>query len=335
MSRVLVFDRRGTPLDEVDALTTRSWVLNGEGDAEWYMATSDAKTTEINLRYGNFVLIQQDNLPDWIGVIEGGREWTPGRVKVRANTLERLMRNCGSPIVLGSGSAGSLFRAFLRVYNAGGAELPIEEGPIYMGGAQRVETLGDQLYIHLQRVAERSGNVWRLNGYVGTDGRLRLRGEWLQDIGEEGGILMEGTHLALSSPTATEETPIWNRVTGLGDATTSGTRLSVTMEDAESIGRYGARSTSIVFSGNTTIETLTENTREYLRRYARPRLQINCVVVEGYIGMVRLGNWYTVELYSAGFGDGIRARARVRAMQYSDETRTLEATMEVSDYDGI
>jgi len=331
MSRILVFDRFGTALDELDALTKRSWLLCGEGMCTFRMATSDPKCTETLLQFGNFLLIQDDELPDWCGVIEPDRNWGYGWVEVRAYTVERLLANCGTPIRKITGSAGAIFAQLISIYNQQ-ASMPFVLGTVYRGGPQREETLGDSVYEHLKRVCERSGNYWRFVPGI-KNGQLIIRAEWLESLGENNNqLLAEGLNLALEEPLMTEYGPIWNVVTGLGDASTTGSRLSVTVEDAESINKFGRRSTSIVFSGNTTFPALEQNAREYLRRYSQPLKQVTAKIVRNgdVFQNLRIGDWYQVSLSSAGFTAGMlgyQATMRLIGMERDDETDTVDAVM--------
>jgi len=330
MSRILVFDRFGTALGELDALTRRSWLIYGEGDCTFRMATSDAKCTETLLQFGNFLLIQDDEFPDWCGIIEPDRNWGYGWVEVHAYTVERLLMNCGTPIQKIIGSAGKIFEQIIQICNRQ-MDLPITIGEIYRGGTQREETLGDSAYEHVRRVRERSGNYWRFTPAV-INGRLKITAEWLEAIGTNNSqLLAEGLNLALEEP-MTEYGPIWNVVTGLGDASTNGSRLSITLEDAESIARFGRRSTSIVFAGNTRLPTLTQNTNEYLRQHAWPRKQVTTKIVRhgNTFRSLRIGDWYRVVLSSVGFSDGgfgYEATMRLMGMERDDEADMVDAVM--------
>lgn len=334
MSRITIFDRFGTPLTEIEALTTRSWVLGGEGEASFVMATSDPKCKEAYLRYGNFLLIEHEELPNWCGVIEPERKWGYGKVEIRAFTLERLLKNCGTPLQKMTGSAGTIFEQILQICNRQ-LDLPFSFGEIYRGGPQREESLGDQAFEHVRRVRERSGHFWELKGWR-EGGFLKLWAEWKETIGSDSPIaLIEGTNLALGDEILAEYGPIWNDVIGLGDAMTEGTRLSARREDAESIRRYGRRSTAIVFSGNRTLPTLEQNTEEYLRTHAHPAMRISAaeVVHEGEIfRWLRVGNRFRVILQSVGFsgsGFGYEANARLIGMEYSDERDSVRVELEI------
>jgi hypothetical protein len=331
MSRILIFDQYGAALGEIDALTRRSWILYGEGACAFRMATSDAKCTETLLQFGNFLLIQDDEFPDWCGVIEPDRNWGHGWMEVRAYTLERMLANCGTPIQKITGSAGTIFEKIVNIYNQY-ASLPFGFGTIYRGGPQREETLGDSAYEHVRRVRERSGNYWRFTPAI-QNGRLTITAEWLETLGAVNGqILAEGLNLALEEPLLTEYGPIWNVVTGLGDASTDGSRLSVTVTDADSAAKYGRRSTSIVFSGNTQLPTLEQNANEYLQQYAQPLKQVTTKIVRNadVFQNLRIGDWYPVSLSSVGFaggGLGYNAVMRLMGMERDDESDMVDAVM--------
>jgi len=205
-------------------------------------------------------------------------------------------------------------------------------GEIYRGGPQREETLGDSAYEHVKRVRERSGNYWKFVPAI-QNGRLTITAEWLESLGENNSqLLAEGLNLALEEPLMTEYGPIWNVVTGLGDASTDGSRLSVTVEDAESMARFGRRSTSVVFSGNTQLPTLEQNTREYLHQHAWPWKQVTTKIVRNgdTFRNLRIGDWYRVSLSSVGFsggGFGYEATMRLMGMERDDEADMVDAVM--------
>jgi len=327
MSNVIrIFNRAGTELTEIEARARRSWILNDEGDCFFTLAIRDSKAKEELLQYGNLVLIEHDELPDWAGVIDldpAERVWRGGSLDVSAYSLERLLKSSDSPILKVTGTAGSIFRQVIDVYNME-AESIMLPGEIWLGGTQREETLGDSCFTHVKRVSERANNDWNISHRL-EGGKFKLYANYYEQRGakterllydgKEGNI--EKVDTALS-----EAGPIYNIITGYSDASTTGTRQKVTLRNEESIEIFGPRRNSLTFSGVTELATLTKNTQSTLDNYAYPYKQAGLTVLNkgNIFGTLEVGNVLDLRLSKSGFlggALGYEAEVKIISMQYS------------------
>ena len=106
---IRVFDRNGSPIGEINALYTCSWLLNAPGKLSFTLSVNDPKCREDFLRFGNLVLVLHDDLPAWGGVIDTPREWGDGNVRINAWGGEKLLDFRRGPVGrLLTGSGGDI-----------------------------------------------------------------------------------------------------------------------------------------------------------------------------------------------------------------------------------
>src|SRR5512146_1556033 len=91
MDQVLLFSRKGRCLADIRVTAERTWTANDEGEAEFDLATSDPACREDWINYGNWVLIRNDKLPSWVGMIDTPREWKRRFVHVHAFSPDRQL----------------------------------------------------------------------------------------------------------------------------------------------------------------------------------------------------------------------------------------------------
>ena len=118
--RIRVFDRTGAPVAEFRASVSRSWMIGDEGRAEFDYPTrkTDVVSKRV-LNFGNWILIENNVLPPWVGMIDFPREWTTRVVTVKAYTPERQFLYRRGPLELTvRGSAGDIFTTLIQLTNS-------------------------------------------------------------------------------------------------------------------------------------------------------------------------------------------------------------------------
>jgi hypothetical protein len=323
---IRIFDRKGIPLGEINALYTCSWLLNGPGRMSFSLSVKDPKCREDLLRFGNLVLIQHDTLPDWGGVIDTPREWGSGNVRVNAWSGEKLLEfRRGTPGKVVTGSGGAIFAQIIRQANTVG-NLPLVVGNVYEGGKVRTETLNDTLLIETTRIVEQAKMEWYVEPDLLGDGRLIFRANCLVKTGKQLSLeLEESVHLKLSNRPMTEQGEIINDVLGYGEGVNWQSKPTAIRKDDTSIGSYGLRQGLYQFSGVTTGGTLESNTSNYLQQMSEPRVSMDVDVadVNDIWKYMRLGNRFNARLHSVGFTGGtfgIVQEIRALGMEYDGST---------------
>jgi hypothetical protein len=327
--RITMYDNDGTPLTDLRASVTRSWVLNGVGQADFGIAYYDVKCVRRYLEYGNLVKIEHTDLPDWVGVISPPRQWQGNYLTVRAYEMGWLLkyRRTSASMKIG-GTAGEMANRLLNIANED-YDTRIRAGRIYGGGTDRGETLGDSIYSHLDRVRERSGHEWYI--YPSTeDGRLVGVMDWMLEAGKDvQAVMLTAKNTERGSYILNEDGEIINDLVGYGEANTEGSRIVSRDIDLVSSARYGRRQASKTFSGNREPATLRENVQAELAKRANPTTVFQAIVlnVGNIFRFLRLGNRLNVQISGVGFSDsglGYRGTIRIVGMRYSDQKDRVE-----------
>lgn len=343
VDRVRIFQRDGTPIAEFKARVERSWSLGNEGRAQFIYASriTDIVNRDV-LQYGNWVLIENDQLPPWVGVIDTPRTWTPRTVRVSIYTPEKVFEwRRGDLEVKKNGSAGALFRYLLSLVNGAEATI-IKAGDIDETGTYREETINPTpLNRDLKRIQERSGEEYQWRPDTDALGRLIVYADWQPRIGIDTGALLHegkgGGNVEAISGLFVEDGDIYNNILGYGDGMTWTTKTKYIANDERSGSDYGLRQTSKYFNGVTNTVTLKDNTTEYLKTTKNPvsKFKLNVINVGDTFKYIQLGNTLNLQLQSMGFqtgGIGYEAVVRIVGMRYNPSSKNkIELVTEVID----
>lgn len=274
MANIRVFDFNGVEIAEIPNVNvSRSWKLNAAGQAEFTLPITSPKAREPVLRYGNLVLIEDDRLPSWSGVIDLPREWPVRAVTVRAYSGEWLLSYRRGDNVKRTGTAGEIFKEIIAYCNL--AEyLGVEIGSVWGGGMSREETLNPQnsrgVYDDVLQIAERADNDFWFEAVL-DKGKLGFRANWVQRRGRVLNMtLEEGAHLKLSDRPMVEQGQIINDLLGIGEGSSTASKVTARRVDDESRARYRLRQGSVYFSGNTQVGTVENNTESALKQCREP-----------------------------------------------------------------
>lgn len=343
VDRVRIFRRDGTSIAEFKTRVERSWALGGEGRAQFTYASR--KTDIVNrdvLQYGNWVLIENDQLPAWVGVIDTPRTWTPRTVRVSIYSPEKVFeQRRGVLEVKKNGSAGALFRYLLSLVN--GAETTIiKAGDIDETGIYREETINPTpLSRDLKRIQERSGEEYQWRPDTDALGRLIIYADWQPRIGIDTEALLHegkgGGNLEAVGSLMVEDGDIYNNILGYGDGMTWATKTKFEAQDGNSVEEYGLRQTSKYFNGVSNTVTLKNNTEELLKTTKNPviKFKLNVINVGDTFKYIQMGNTLNLQLQSMGFqngGLGYEAVVRIVGMRYNPSSKNkIELITEVYD----
>lgn len=338
--RVRIFDRNGFPLAEFRASVERSLVIGGEGRAEFNYPSR--KTEIVNkdvLRFGNWLLVESDTLPAWVGVIDTPREWSPRIVAVHAYTPEKVFGFRRGPLEEKvTGSAGAIFEKILAKVNQAETTV-IRAGDIWRGGKQREETLNPTpLSEDLQRLVERSGEEYAWRPETDTNGRLVIYADWVQRLGTDTTALLHegkgGGNVESLNNIFVEDGDIINDILAYGDGMTWISKPISSVIDADSIQNYGLRQTAQEFTGVSNVTTLSNNGQEQLNQKSEPirTFHINALNVGDTFQYLRLGNRLVLRFENIGFtGESLGFETNVRIVGMvmdSDQKNKVELVLE-------
>lgn len=342
-SRIRIFDKSGTWIEEFDASTIRSWILNDYGECAFTLSVLNPKVRQAVLEFGLFVLVTNKDSKPWVGVIDTPRTWVKNGVKIMAYQAEFLFSFRDNQSVDAqtntllvnttlTGKAGALFSQIISLANAQ-EDLLIRAGEIYADGADRQETLTADFLTHARTIAERSGNDFEVIPDIQESGALLLKANWYKKKGATLPlILQEGLNIELTDETLVEQGTITNSAIGLSEGGED-TRLAALVKDQDSVNRYRLRKKLVSYVGVTQLPTLTENTTYYLEQNADARaiLKVTCIDADVF-KYLSVGDTVRLILNSAGFRSdgsiGTDKYVRIVALQAIDDRGVMEVLLE-------
>lgn len=338
--RIRIFGRDGQPLGEFRATVERSWAIADEGRAQFsYPTRKTSVVDETLLQFGNWLLVENDSLLPWVGVLDVPREWSTRVVTVYAYGPERVFSWRRGPLEAKlSGSAGTIFESLIGFVNTPETTI-IRAGDIWRGGIQRSETVNPTpLNEDLQRLAERSQEEYQWRPVIEAGGRLTVYADWMAKLGQDTGALLHegkgGGNLEAVGTILTEDGPIANEVFGYGDGETWQSKPAQIVSDLPSIGKYGLRQIGKEFSGVSNLTTLYNNSNTELGQFKQPKrvFQLNALNVGDTFKYMQLGNRLTVRFQNIGFytgGTGYGTTVRILGLVYDPAQKNkIELTVE-------
>lgn len=338
--RVRIFNREGFPVAEFRASVERSWSVADGGRALFkYPSRKTDVVNEKALNFGNWLLVESDTLPAWVGVIDTPRKWSPRTVEVYAYSPERVFAWRRGPLELKlSGTAGDIFAKLINRINEAEPTC-LRAGDVFTGGVQREETLNPTtLDENLRRVTDRSGEEYTFRPITDASGRLIVYGDWYERLGVDTGIMLQegkgGGNIEGVDNILVEDGDILNDLLAYGDGSTWNTRANTVITDSESLGKYGLRQGSEDYRGVTNVSTLLSNGRKKIAKEKNPirTFHINALNVGDTFKYLSIGNRMLLRLQNIGFmsgGLGYETTVRITAMAYDPQIKNkIELTVE-------
>lgn len=320
MSQIRIFDKTGEHVryGEIDALVDRSWVLNGVGSATIRIAKTDPSFKESVIKYGNRVLISEDDIGHWGGIILPSRPWRADSVELTVYTVEELLKHRNPGASSYTGYAGDIFEDLIASANVNEDTL-IDTSYLYKSGENWTEdTSSGSVYEALGNIAKRTGQDWEIEPILDSTGKLAWIANWHESRGVDLSgdvVLEEGTHFRIpSGALLNEQGPIYNSIKLLAFDANGGT-TTVTAEDTTSQSDY------LLLEGifsEAVPESYTAQTYcDYLlEKHKNPRLTFRVSIINDDVDTfknIRLGNTVTLWLVTYCIsGDNLGAAKQVR-----------------------
>ena len=323
--RVLVGDVYGRILAEIEpdvgAVTSR---LNAVGQCTFSLAKTDSKALEENLHFGNRILVQFDNgLRDWGGIIDPPRDWGLANVTCTAYSGEYIfgMRQTDKGRYFSGATVGAIYQSLIDEANAQ-RDMGIALGSVWTGGEGHspdyhfknlLDIFQDSLCDRLSdadfdvTASEASGkivftaNLYERKGTTRTDYPLIESANAQVARFSEQGYLVNWWDLA-------GEGSDW------GD-----NRIFSHTEDATSIGVYGLRQGSQIYSDVSVQATLDAHATNALAQSKDPHNMLELVTLDAVPARFRdydVGDTVPLSMHSMGFG-GLETTVRIWGRTYS------------------
>ena len=239
--RKAIYNHHGSWLTDIKATVNRTWKLNQYGSAEFKMAITDPKTTQVNLEYGNFIVCEHPKLPDWVGMLVG-QVWDNGIITVQANQAEYIMETrITQRNQTIEGSPGIIFSTLItELWDAEDWNI-VTPGTIFPDGEKlKREYHFDSLYSKIVELSKDSKCDWWLEPYIDNTGKLTFLANWSEKRGRPmTKILAEGKNIALGNNVLRVQGKIVNKLRMFGDGATWHEKPVASRNNKKSKDRFG------------------------------------------------------------------------------------------------
>jgi hypothetical protein len=311
--------RDGTPITDIKAAVVRSSLLNDIGEAIFQIPTSSIKCRREVLEFGNYLYVQNDKMPDWVGIIDTPRTWRSGAVEVHAYEVPFILNYRITPLNSTiNGTPGELVNQLIGIAN-GDEDTLIRPGSIFAGGVSAPEVLTDTVYAHIKGIQSYSNHDWICTPVIGNNGMLTIQLDWVEKSGVVTDIeLSQGKNILYGDTPLDEAGELLNFVHALTDQQGENPE-TLTQTDAVSRARYGLRAARRDYITATASGSLITSANALLMRQKDPDISTPLTVVDkgSVFKSVRLGNIMKYKYTNVGFdNDGLGWSDYVRIMGY-------------------
>ncbi len=345
-SNFFVFDHRMKPLVQLDATPSpRTWVLNDVGPCRFEVGTTESKTTEINLQYGNLVRIEhipgyengqtKGKLPDWYGIILPRRVWNKSAMVGAAFSAESILTLRNMPWRRVEGTPKVIFLKILEYAAQVDSSIVIQPGIVEDVNQTLTDDLRGSAYDHIVQLIKKCGMSWSVTGAVNQDGSLALYANLVVQSGVDTGVTLNNLNSELHSPILVEDGVPHNVVNGFSFAPTQRARFERQAIHAGALADYGYMGINKTFTGLHDPSSTLFAAQIEANTYGRPikLMGRNALNVGKMYDSLRLGNLLHEENHDVGFlpggGIGLQAPLRILKMTCDEFEDKIEMMTEV------
>lgn len=331
---VTVYSPSGVPLADLDTNVLCSWVLNGPGEATFSLSTKNNKCQDQFLRYGNKLLVQHDDLPDWVGIMDTPRTWNYGKVECRAVGGEAWFDWRVTNYYFMVDNLAEIYRYLIDDCNSwGGSQMGF--GEITTGGIWAAAAFGGKASDIINRLCKKFQADWSVTSRVNpTSNRLYLRANMYAGMrGSWTNLVLNNVNSKLTEPIQAEDGAIFNHVFFYSAPGDAGGRKVGEAKDKRSIMHYDLRQYAEQGVGSDETGLAFAAWRK-LQDSKEPKVMIapSVLNVENAWKSLQVGNIIYWDSDFAGFGRGLlgmSATLRIVGMEYSDADQTVTLVTEM------
>jgi hypothetical protein len=321
--------RDGTPIADFKAAVVRSSLLNDIGEAIFQIPTRSTKCRRELLEFGNYLYIQNDKMPDWVGIIDTPRTWRSGLVEVHAYEVPYILNYRLTPLnTTITGTPGQLIDQLIGFANSDEDTL-IRTGSIFIGGVSAPEVLTDTIYSHVKGIQSYSNHDWICTPVIGSNGALTIQMDWVEKAGIVTDIELSQGHNILYGDTPLDEAgELLNFIHALTDQQGENPQAESRVDSA-SRARYGLRAARKDYQSSTENGGLIVSADALLLRQKDPTISTPLTVVDkgNVFKSVRLGNIMKYKYTNIGFdssGLGNSDYIRIMGYRFDEAANTVE-----------
>lgn len=331
-AQVTFFGKDGLAVGDEVVTANRSWVLNDTGELKFRVPINKIDQHEYKYEKGNWVLVEQDNLPDWVGFIDVPEPWGQQAVVMYAKSAEELFKIFPAQRQRVKATPGSIYRTLITHINEWGKSL-LEEGDIFGGGTARKYNLnpGVQCIDFIDRMVNKYGNSFDVTPEV-VNGRLVLKANWYKTKRTVVDFaLSEGINLVEGTVELEYEGPIWNHIIGFSNHATWKSKKVFEVWDDTSISKYGRRALGLAVpsESKTTVERQAKN---FLKFHKEPRHRLDAYAIDtiNTFSYLETGNVVDIDFVNAGLENGelgVSLQAEIEEVIYDHERNAAQLTL--------
>lgn len=324
-----IYSKDGNAMTDISAAITRSSLLNEIGEAVFYIPTDSPKCRAEYLNYGNFLYIQNDTLPDWVGMIDTPRLWHNGYVECHAYEVPYLLQY-RLPLLnqVVEGTPGQKITAIINAANAR-VDTLLRVGSVYSGGIDSTEVLADTCYTEMKNISTRNSCEWLCTPNVDASGRLTV----IIDILESGATpsdleLLQGYNIMYGETPLEESGELINSAEGVATIEGETESSQITAQYYETAS-YGLREARVTFDGVTNVDTLLKNCTALVKEKISPSFgaPITAVNVGNTFSNIKLRNAAKYKYSNVGFtggGLGTEMNIKINGYLFNEAVGTCE-----------
>ena len=342
--RILLFDRTGILLEEVDGIIDREWLLNKTDQAKFVISSTDAKLTDKNFTTGNRILVLSDDVRPWAGVLwlpitDGASDYKISAFGGKMYFSRRVVAK-SPPLDIGAGAmvnwlvnhANTQGITPISISNAGDIEsgigAKIDEGIVSPGMTitRAIDAVAEAVFSEwwLEPIYSNYEVRWELHFKVRREkqGRDLVAGD-----GNGAVSVKDKSPLVLSGDLLTSF---------FANINTQGGTIPIVTQNDLAIAKYG------FWRGSTTFEFLSWGQIEalstsWLRRHALPhkryKMTVNPIKDQSLCRSLEPGGIHNIIIPDVGFTGGVRGireRARLIAMGYNESVGEVDLVLETT-----
>ncbi|RPJ18782.1 MAG: hypothetical protein EHM35_21500 [Planctomycetaceae bacterium] len=339
MSRVVVLGLDNLSVGEFEAICTLGWTLNGNpavfGGGSTTITIPDDVAVQPWLNFGRMVVVQPEDLPAYIGMIDTPWKATsPAALTIYDVEYLLNLRAPDAPVKL----TGSVDRIFSQVIDLANSleDLYLLIGNVYeIDRTSREEALDSRsLWDQVQALALRARTEFVFRPERGEGNRWYVHVDLAREMGTDTGFLLsDGENANMRVTGATVRGEIVNRMVGINSASTSQSRLTTSpLLDAVSVETYRLRNRVVQSRDVTDLNTLIRNTQNALDASSRPYLELTVDVMNNNHAWLQLrpGNrvlTHASKIRLPGGVSGWRGSTRITKMALQEATNTVTMTL--------
>jgi hypothetical protein len=348
VSKILIFDPQGSPLAEITADTTRSWVLNEMGRCDFVLSTSDPNCKPDILRFGNWVYIKhiptvdvlgvtRGTLPDWVGIILPPRFRKLGSIGVTAFSAEQYLFYRPMPFVNAKGTIGTVFKEILS-YAATYGGIVVQPGEVYSTSTEVLRPLRLSAFEEIKQLVKIYKTDFEIVPSISNTGALSLTANLYQERGAQTQYLLtdgaEG-NIELQDPTIQEQGELVNYVIGYNMAQTPSTRIRWEEHSDVSMSEYGTLARNIVINAMTATD-VKSGVISYLNRSKKSYMSsaFSALDKDKVFDWMEVGNIFPIQFFAGGFYSGetmVQGTARLISPEYNDITNRIKLSVDITE----